>query len=301
MQPTYSLEFAAPPAAWSTYPKILLGRKPSLVKDGGEVPRIEARLKAATVSASHLASYVDLCAARGDVLPIAYPHVLASPLHLAMLGASAFPVKLLGLVHIRNRIAQRRPIAPDEAGELFAWIEGHRDTERGQEFDLNTEYRIDGEVVWDETCTFLARRRGKPSGEGDKKDTKPAAASDGEKPVGAVRTSSFRVDAGLGRRYGWVSGDFNPIHLADVTAKAFGFRGAIAHGMWSMARCAAEFEPEVWQQPVELTTQFKLPIFMPAWVMLERWTVEAGQGFCLRDTQGEKPHLTGAVKPLSDV
>jgi hypothetical protein len=299
MQTTYSLEFAAPPAAWSTYPKILVGRKPSLVKEGGEVPRIEARLKSARVSAAHLRSYNDLCAARGESLPIAYPHVLASPLHLAMLGAPAFPVKLLGLVHVRNRIAQRRPVDPSEVGELFAWIEGHRETDRGQEFDLNTEYRIDGEVVWDETCTFLARRRAKPGSDGDKKGVKSAPANEGEKSIGAVRASSFRAEAGLGRRYGWVSGDFNPIHLADVTAKAFGFRGAIAHGMWSMARCAAEFEPETWQQPVELTTTFKLPIFMPAWVILEGWSVGDGQGFCLRDTQGEKPHLTGAVRPLS--
>ena len=29
------------------------------------------------------------------------------PLHLAMLGAEAFPVKLFGLVHVQNRIAMR--------------------------------------------------------------------------------------------------------------------------------------------------------------------------------------------------
>jgi acyl dehydratase len=295
MQTTYSLEFAAPPAAWSTYPKILLARKPSHVKDGREVPRIESRLRSVRVSRGHLKDYAELCGApKSDTMPIAYPHVLASPMHLAMLSAQAFPVKLLGLVHVQNRIAQKRPIAADEQGELYAWIEGHRDTERGQEFDLNTEYRIDGETVWDETCTFLARRRARPTGDGDKRGSRGQAEAD-ERPA-AVRTTSFRVDAGLGRRYGWISGDFNPIHLADVTAKAFGFKGAIAHGMWSMARCAAEFEPEFFQKPVELTTNFKLPIFMPAWVMMERWSTRDGFRFCLRDALGEKPHLTGALR-----
>jgi hypothetical protein len=300
MQTTHSLEFAAPPAAWSTYPKILLGRKPSLVKEGSSVPRIEAHLKSVRVSQAHLASYIDICAApRGATMPIAYPHILASPLHLAMLGAPAFPVKLLGLVHVHNRIAQRRPIDGSEVGELFAWIEGHRETSRGQEFDLNTEYRIDGKNVWDETCTFLARRRAKPGADGEARSSQTSTTLEVLRPFGAMRTSSFRVEAGLGRRYGWISGDFNPIHLADVTAKTFGFRGAIAHGMWSMARCAAEFEPEQFSQPVELTTSFKLPIFMPAWVMLERWSAGSGFEFCLRDTQGDKPHLTGALRPLS--
>jgi MaoC like domain len=299
MQTTHSLEFAAPPAAWSTYPKILLGRKPSLVKEGSSVPRIEAHLKKVRISQSHLASYIDMCGApKGATLPIAYPHILASPLHLAMLGAPAFPVKLLGLVHVRNRIAQRRPIEGAESGDLFAWIEGHRETARGQEFELNTEYRIDGEKVWDETCTFLARQRAMPTADSDAKSSQTSTTLEVLKPFSAMKTSSFRVEAGLGRRYGWISGDFNPIHLADVTAKTFGFKGAIAHGMWSMARCASEFEPEQFCRPVELTASFKLPIFMPAWVMLERWAAGNGFEFCLRDTQGDKPHLTGALRPL---
>ena len=81
------------------------------------------------------------------------------PLHLAMLGAEAFPVKLFGLVHVQNRIAMRQPLSAEEPAEIRAWIEGHRDTERGQEFDLHTEYVVAGEPLWDETCTFLARRK----------------------------------------------------------------------------------------------------------------------------------------------
>ncbi len=299
MRTTHSLEFAAPPAAWATYPRILLARKPSLVKEGCEVPRIESHLKGIRVSRSHLKDYAVLCGAPDNgTLPIAYPHVLASPLHLAMLSAEVFPVKLLGLVHVHNRIAQRRPLQADEAGELFAWLEGHRDTERGQEFDLNTEYRVDGEVVWDETCTFLARRRrGGPADASTKPEESRKAKETDDRPA-ACRTSSFRVDADLGRRYGWISGDFNPIHLADVTAKAFGFKGAIAHGMWSMARCASEFEPELLAKPCELAVSFKLPVFMPTWVLLERWASGGGQKFTLRDTQGDKPHLSGALMPL---
>ena len=148
MQAKHSLEFARAPAVWSMYPKIMMSRKPSLVPEGGEVPRIEARLSKVRIDRKHLSSYSDVCgAAAGTTLPIAYPHILATPLHLAMLGAEAFPVKLMGLVHVQNRIAMRQPLSAEEPAEIRAWIEGHRDTGRGQEFDLHTEYVVAGEPL----------------------------------------------------------------------------------------------------------------------------------------------------------
>ena len=294
MQAKHSLEFARAPAIWSMYPKIMVSRKPSLVPEGGEVPRIEARLAKVSIDRKHLANYSEVCgAAAGATLPIAYPHVLAMPLHLAMLGAEAFPVKLFGLVHVQNRIAMREPISADEPAEIRAWIEGHRDTERGQEFDLHTEYVVSGAPLWDETCTFLARKK-PPAG------SKPSVSRsvEGAPDATAVKSSSFRAPSGLGRRYGFISGDVNPIHMSDLTARAFGFPRAIAHGMWSLGRAASDFEAEQFDGGCELSVSFKLPIYMPSWLMLQRWSIENGSGFALRDAQGDKPHLTGTLKSL---
>jgi hypothetical protein len=259
------------------------------------VPRIEARLAKVQIDRKHLASYVDVCgAAAGPTLPIAYPHVLAMPLHLAMLGAEAFPVKLFGLVHVQNRIAMRQPLSAEEPAEIRAWIEGHRETERGQEFDLHTEYVVAGDAIWDETCTFLARKKPPPGA------AKPSASrgAEGAPDAVAVKSSSFRAPSGLGRRYGFISGDVNPIHMSDLTARAFGFQRAIAHGMWSLGRSVSDFEAEQFNGGCELSVNFKLPIYMPSWLMLQRWPIENGSGFALRDGQGEKPHLTGTLKSL---
>jgi hypothetical protein len=295
MQAKHSLEFARAPAVWSMYPKILVSRKPALVPDGREVPRIESRLTKVVIDRKHLASYSDVCgAAAGATLPIAYPHILAMPLHLAMLGAEAFPVKLFGLVHIQNRIAMRQPLSADEPAQIRCWIEGHRDAERGQEFDLHTEYVVAGEPLWDETCTFLARRKPPPG----TKPTTAARTAESAPDAAAVKSSSFRAPAGLGRRYGFISGDVNPIHMSDLTARAFGFPRAIAHGMWSLARLASDFEAGQFNGGCELTAVFKLPIYMPAWLMLQRWPIENGSAFALRDGQGEKPHVTGTLKSL---
>jgi len=294
MQAKHSLEFARAPAVWSMYPKMLVSRKPSLVAEGAAVPRIEARLSRVTIDRKHLAAYADVCgAAAGPTLPIAYPHVLAMPLHLAMLGAEAFPVKLFGLVHVQNRIAMRQPLSAEEPAEIRSWIEGHRDTERGQEFDLHTEYVAGGAALWDETCTFLARKRPPAGG------VKPTSRTvEGAPDAVAVKSSSFRAPSGLGRRYGFISGDVNPIHMSDLTARAFGFPRAIAHGMWSLGRSASDFEADQFDGGCELSVSFKLPIYMPSWLMLQRWPIENGSGFALRDGQGEKPHLTGTLKSL---
>ena len=48
--------------------------------------------------------------------------------------------------------------------------------------------------------------------------------------------ATWRIPDDAGRRYAKVSGDVNPIHLSGLTAKAFGFKRAIAHGMWVKAR-----------------------------------------------------------------
>jgi hypothetical protein len=295
MQAKHSLEFARAPAVWSMYPKILVSRKPALVPEGAEVPRIEARLAKVLIDRKHLAAYSEICgAAAGATLPIAYPHILAMPLHLAMLGAEAFPVKVFGLVHVSNRIAMRQPLSAEESAEIRAWIEGHRETERGQEFDLHTEYVVGGEPLWDETCTFLARKKAVPGAP----RSSIARVVEGAPDAVAIKSSSFRAPAGLGRRYGFISGDVNPIHMSDLSARAFGFPRAIAHGMWSLGRLASDFEAERFDGGCELSVSFKLPIYMPSWLMLQRWAVENGTGFALRDAQGEKPHLTGTLKSL---
>jgi hypothetical protein len=84
----------------------------------------------------------------------------------------------------------------------------------------------------------------------------------------------------------------NPIHVSDVTARLFGFPRAIAHGMWSLARCAALLDV---RGPCRLEAHFKLPVLLPATVCLERRDGPAGVDFTLLDARGEKPHLAGRV------
>ena len=288
-----SLNFTSAPRLLPAYLRILLTRKPLMAAES--VPRIEAILSSFRVDPRHLARYRAVCGEReSEALPIGYPHVLATPVHLAMIASDAFPLSLMGVVHIANRIVLNRPLRIDDTGEIRAVLDGHRDTARGQELDLNTEVRVGGEVVWSETCTLLARRRGRRGPPRTGGTHRPGVALP---PPETVRTQIFRVDSGTGRRYARVSGDFNPIHVADLAARWFGFKHAIAHGMWSLARCVAALGPEAISASCVLDAAFKLPIAFPARVILESWSSQDGLRFALRDSASERGHLDGCIRP----
>ncbi len=286
-----SLHFTSAPAIAPAYLKILLARKPPLAVD--TVPRIEATLDRFVIDRRHLARFRKVCGENDSPeLPITYPHVMATPLHLAMIACEAFPVSLFGVVHTRNRIVQHRPLRADDGGRIVAWLERHRETSRGQELDLQTEVRVGGSTVWSETCTFLARRPTRARSTQAKSENLPVLEMP---PRQDVTTSTFFVASGVGRQYARVSGDFNPIHIADVAARFFGFKRAIAHGMWSLARCAAEIGGTAFSRPCTLDVAFKRPVLFRARVVLESWISDGRVGFSMRDPEADRGHLLGSV------
>ena len=91
----------------------------------------------------------------------------------------------------------------------------------------------------------------------------------------------WRLPADLGRRYAAVSGDVNPIHLSALSAKAFGFPRAIAHGMCTHARVLAALQPRL-PQVYEVSVQFIKPVLLPSTVRLALG--ESEQGFSAQVT-----------------
>jgi acyl dehydratase len=65
------------------------------------------------------------------------------------------------------------------------------------------------------------------------------------------------------RAYAELGGDRNPLHLDDAVARAAGFPGIIAHGMFTMGHMAACVVS--WAGPpeavVSLSAQFRAPVF----------------------------------------
>ncbi|WP_371527860.1 MaoC/PaaZ C-terminal domain-containing protein [Streptomyces sp. NBC_01283] len=235
-------------------------------------------------SAEHLAVYSRLCGFRTapHTLPLTYPHVLSFPLAMRLMTTRAFPLPLLGLVHTSIEITQHR--APTTADTLELSVHASRlaPHRRGTEATLVTEARVDGSIVWTSSSTYLARHR-------TATPTSPRAQPDSA-PLPAL--AEWPIARDLGRRYGAVSGDRNPIHLYPLTARLLGFPRAIAHGMWTVARCLAEYgTPE----SAYVQADFKAPVLLPGTVTY----AADGPDFQLRDARSGTTHITGTLRPLS--
>ena len=104
----------------------------------------------------------------------------------------------------------------------------------------------------------------------------------------------WRLPADLGRRYAAVSGDRNPIHLSAVSARAFGFPRAIAHGMWSAAAVLASMEGRL-PDAVQADVRFTSPVLLPSTVELATRSVGNDVYAQLRSRSG-RLHLVADVR-----
>src|SRR5699024_1219776 len=107
----------------------------------------------------------------------------------------------------------------------------------------------------------------------------------------------WKIPAHIGRRYARVAGDYNPIHLGAPTARLFGFRAAIATGMWLAARSAAAINVERIRYPHEFTVEFKRPVYLPAEPLFSRKDGDDVK-FALYSEDKKTCHLKGSLVPL---
>lgn len=292
-----SYRFERAPSTVRYYPRALFGRRVGQLPPGSSVPRLEGEVAAIGVDAGHLARFRAVCGYADDAhLPIAYPHVLATPLQVAIATHPCFQFRLMGLIHVANQIDSLRPLPASGRYGAACWVEGHRDTERGQEIDLHTSLSDEQGVAWTERSTLLARGPVRSAGAARSARALLAVPTP---PDGLPAASvSIRASRSVGRRYGLVSRDLNPIHLTNWSARRYGFDRAVAHGMWSMARSLAVLGPALIAIPRRVTVDFKLPLYLPGKASLEHWQEAGRWTFVLKDAQGQRPHLAGVAEPL---
>ncbi|HEY6779555.1 MAG TPA: MaoC/PaaZ C-terminal domain-containing protein [Thermoleophilaceae bacterium] len=286
---------------------------------GGEVPELELSLRGAQAEPERVAAYARVCGfTLADALPATFPHVLAFPLHMAVMADGRFPLGAVGLVHVSNRIVQHRPVRSGEALDLRVHATPLEPHPRGRTFTIGSEARVGDELVWEGVSTMLRRGRGSDAtgsaadGAGDERSPKDATVVDsiakdaGGEPSGAdaadapvpPANAEWRLPGDLGRRYASVSGDRNPIHMHALTAKPLGFPRAIAHGMWTKARCLAALESRL-PDSFAVEVRFRRPILLPGTVVFASEPDGDAIAFAVRGARSGEPHLEGRVEPVS--
>jgi hypothetical protein len=164
-------------------------------------------------------------------LPLTFPAIVVSTLHRDLMGLGGLPVSGLGLVHVATQLWADGCLPADQPWRVSAWADGARHVRSGLEMDLWGAC-TSGDASWTVRVVVLSRSSAASGG-----DASAAPSLPSTDPVTA--RTPLVAGEGAGRAYARVSGDYNPIHLHSLTARAFGFRRAIAHGWWTVPRALA--------------------------------------------------------------
>ena len=136
---------------------------------------------------------------------------------------------LLRLVHGSEEHVLHQPLRPGDTLTVEPVLESIEIKESGETFTVAAvQTNKDGEVVAETRGTMFIRGSG----------SRRAAVADAratEEEHEIVYEESTKVDEDLPARYAEASGDHNPIHLDEATAKMAGLPGVIVHGMCTMA------------------------------------------------------------------
>jgi acyl dehydratase len=279
------LRFSSLPAGLLNYPRLLFTDRPP-VNDVESPPEITATVENVLVSAASVTRYLKVCGYEADAaVPLTYPHILAMPLHLKIFATSAFPLRPMGLIHLSNEIQALGEIKPGAKFDVSVTARNYRPMDAGLAFDMATEITREGRPVWLENCVFLSRWSEPVTHAGTRMPRPPRA------PKNCEVLDEYRVTLGTAWDYARVSDDYNPIHLNDRAARFFGLRGAIVHGMWSLARSLAQAPSPELPAGTRVQTQFVTPVQLPSRVVIKQWSADSEIRRAMCDEKKGRVHM----------
>lgn len=234
-----------------------------------------------------------------DVLPAGFIHALAFPVAMSVLNRDDFPLPLLGMIHLRNQVEHLRAVQFSELLDIRAWAEDMRGHRAGTQLDVVAGVRSssDGSLLWRGVSTYLAKGVFLPGVD------KAATAAAPREFTPPAPTAVWQLGVDTGRLYAAVSGDFNPIHLSVLSAKALGLRRAIAHGMYLASRALADVG-SVKSEAFRWDVNFEAPVFLPARVAVEISTLHSDSGaweasdYVAWNPRSGRRHFSGSVTAL---
>ncbi|MCB9033835.1 MAG: hypothetical protein H6553_08365 [Chitinophagales bacterium] len=276
------------PTPMSSYAKVIttLGKK-----GNKKLPAITIECKNITINESDLKAYNKVCQiADSDFIPATYLHAKSFVVQTELLTQKEAPYPLLGLVHLANQIKQFDKVSkysPYDIQCSFGDLIVH---EKGQAFEVLVKVFQNNALVWQATSVYLFLGK-----TGTGKELNWQIDDVGEHAI----KQSWNLATNLGYQYAKVSGDFNPIHLTPISAKLFGFKQHIIHGMYSKARILGQLEPQIHSDSFNITVSFKTPLYLPNQVIFRYDKINPTQiNFDLVDKKQEKPHLKGFIEVI---
>jgi hypothetical protein len=297
---------------------VILGEMPSLSKlyvnaaaqaarrrllgthDGSVLPSESHEVRGVRVDVGILTAYQHLIGeTASDILPAGFIHAVSFPLAMSVMNRDDFPLPLLGMIHLRNSVEQRSPVLFTDALDITSHVENLRGHRAGTQVDVVTEVSTSGNTgtCWRGVSTYLAKGVFLPGID------KPSPAPSRPDFRAPDPTALWQLGVDTGRAYAAVSGDFNPIHLSVLSAKALGMRRSIAHGMYLAARALADVGA-VRGDSFSWDVEFEAPVFLPCRVALDISNTQGPGGswersdFVAWNPRSGRRHFSGSVAAL---
>ena len=237
-----------------------------------------------------LAEYRSVVGSSADV-PLAFPQVPIMAMHMDVISRWSFPMRAMGLIHAGSVVEVVAELSAGEPWDLRVWGSPGRHVRSGMEFDLWGEVSSGGAVRWRSRAVYLSRSR---AASGAEESAVPELSGEGPWEAEVV----LPVAEGTGRAFARVTGDVNPIHMHAATARAFGFRRAIAHGWWTTGRAAALLGRDECVPGRTLEVGFRRPVELPsAPLLVSRQVAGAVEFAVVADGSGaaDRPLVMGRL------
>ena len=212
----------------------------------------------ATIDPNHLQAFCSYFGYKNP-MPLTYFYLLAQRAHLGLMVEKAFPVPVIGLLHLENTITILSAPNLTKPFEIKAWVHG-MPKDGSAPFQFTVVF-LQGEVeVIKCISLYLCKRKSKfPK---KQKEWPEEPITDG------LYNIAFSIAANKGLSYAKLSGDYNPIHTSSLLAKLFGFKKKIIHGWYTASYVMAEIENQYNIGVRELSINFQNPLLLPGKAVL---------------------------------
>lgn len=268
-----------PALYWSA---LFKGKEPNKVTEQSlqDCVGLAIRLNDNVIETQHLYKFQSFVGLQeSNHIPVAYLQLLSFRLQLKLLLNKRLPFPVMGLVHLSSEMETLETINYQNSIDFISSVESIEHTDKGICTCILTQAYQNDRLVWQSFNDYLYRTS-QPS-----KQPRFGQNSKNDHHEFVKTEPNWHVPANLGRRYAALTGDANPIHLCALSAKLFGFKRAIAHGMCmgllAVYRCTQS------ENIKSLSLTFKKPVYLPNKVALKaNLTDEKSQSFSLLDTEG---------------
>ena len=233
-----------------------------------------------------------------DKVPAPFFYLATQTSQLFLLTQSRFPLSPAGLVHLGVCFEQHQAMLSkhwnnSQSGNyILMSIVNQRHSKKGLVFDIETKFYDQQKTAYLKiTNTYLARAIRVNSHEG-----LPVLCdfNQADETIPPSLDSAITLNQHAGKRYARLSGDYNPIHLSRFTAKLFGFKRPIIHGIFLVSKAYAQLHNKQNSPPIKGVFQFKSPFYLPGQGQLSIHT--QGQQSLVLVSSNNQSHLHGKIE-----